>query len=167
MTQSAAQTFTITIEAGSSTTAPVANDDFAATDENTPATISVLANDTDPDGDSLTIVSIVPPLNGSVIPNLSATNITYTPSTDFAGVDTFQYQISDGHGGSSLLATVTVTVNATGPAATATMTTSGRLQLAAGTTLDLSNVTLQAGSTFGGSGTLDLPGPERRPSPQI
>ncbi len=76
----------------------------------------MLANDTDPDGDSLTIVSIVPPLNGSVIPNLSATNITYTPSTDFAGVDTFQYQISDGHGGSSLLATVTITVNATGPA---------------------------------------------------
>ncbi len=51
--------------------------------------------------------------------------------------------------------------------ATATMTTSGRLQLAAGTTLDLSNVTLQAGSTFGGSGTLDLPGTEQRPSPRI
>jgi len=103
---SAAQTFTITVFTN---TAPVAHDDTASTNQNTGVVIPVLANDTDVNGDVLHISAVVPIGNGSVIPDVTATTITYTPFTDFAGVDTFQYVVTDGHGGTSL-ATVTVTV---------------------------------------------------------
>jgi uncharacterized repeat protein (TIGR01451 family) len=95
-------------------TAPVALDDSATTNENSPVTISVLANDSDVDGDSLSVTGASDPANGSVVINLAGT-VTYTPDTDYFGADSFTYTISDGNGGSDT-ATVTVTVNeVTGP----------------------------------------------------
>ncbi|HMN94197.1 MAG TPA: tandem-95 repeat protein, partial [Hydrogenophaga sp.] len=88
--------------------APVAVDDVAETDEDTPVTIAVLANDTDVDGDALTVTSAVA-ANGTVVINADGT-ITYTPNADFNGTDTISYEISDGQGGTAT-ATVTVTVN--------------------------------------------------------
>jgi hypothetical protein len=90
--------------------APDARDDNAVTNEDTPITISVLNNDTDVDGDTLTVNRIVSgPVNGSVTVNANGT-VTYTPNANFNGVDTFQYEITDGNGGFDI-ATVRVTVN--------------------------------------------------------
>lgn len=105
-------TVNVTVEAAPNR-APVANDDQTATQKNTAVTVNVLANDTDADGDSLTIASATQPANGSVQNN--GGNITYTPNQGFSGSDSFTYTASDGRGGSDA-ATVTVTVsqNATG-----------------------------------------------------
>ena len=95
--------------------APTATNDVATTNEDAPVTISVLANDSDPDGDPLTVVSANAP-NGTVVINTNGT-ITYTPAANFNGTDTITYTISDGQGGTAT-ATVTVTVNAVNDAPT-------------------------------------------------
>ena len=87
--------------------APTAVNDTASTTEDTPVIISVLANDADPDGDPLTVVSATAP-NGTVIINADGT-IAYTPNANFNGTDTITYTISDGQGGTSV-ATVTISV---------------------------------------------------------
>ncbi|MBN2136784.1 MAG: tandem-95 repeat protein [Sedimentisphaerales bacterium] len=88
---------------------PVANDDSDTTDEDTDVTIDVLGNDTDPDNDPLVVESVTQPANGSVVNN--GTDVTYTPSPNFNGIDTFTYKATDGTSPSNS-ATVTVTVNA-------------------------------------------------------
>jgi hypothetical protein len=74
---------------------PAAEDDTAITDEDTPILIPALANDTDPDGDTLTIDSVTQPANGSVVNNGS--DVTYTPNSDFNGTDNFSYTVIDGN----------------------------------------------------------------------
>ncbi|MCB9009761.1 MAG: cadherin-like domain-containing protein [Ardenticatenaceae bacterium] len=86
----------------------MANDDSATTDEDTAVTIYVLSNDSDVDGDTLTIDSVSAPANGTVVNN--GTDVTYTPDTGFLGSDSFTYTVSDNNGGTAT-ATVTVTVN--------------------------------------------------------
>jgi hypothetical protein len=87
---------------------PVAAPDAAATDEDTPVTIPVLANDSDPDGDPLTVAIVTPPANGSVTVHGDGT-ITYTPNPNFNGTDTFEYEACDPSGACST-APVIVTV---------------------------------------------------------
>jgi hypothetical protein len=87
---------------------PVANDDVNTTQEDTPVIIDVLANDTDVDGDTLTVTALTQPANGTASINLDYT-VTYTPADSFIGGDTFTYTIDDGNGGTDT-ATVTVTV---------------------------------------------------------
>jgi outer membrane protein OmpA-like peptidoglycan-associated protein len=59
-------------------------------------TINVIANDTDADGDSLTVVAVGTPNNGKAI--IAQNRIIYTADTDFNGFDTFSYTISDNKG---------------------------------------------------------------------
>ncbi len=87
---------------------PVAADDSAATDEDMGVVIDVLANDSDPDGDSLKASIATGPAHGALIANPDGT-FTYTPEADFNGTDSFTYSVSDGKGGSDT-ASVTVTV---------------------------------------------------------
>jgi hypothetical protein len=87
---------------------PVANNDQVVTDEDTPVTIDVLANDSDDDGDVLTIVATSNPANGTVDPTNDG-QIVYVPNENFHGVDTFTYVIRDPSGAESD-ATVTVVV---------------------------------------------------------
>jgi uncharacterized repeat protein (TIGR01451 family) len=89
---------------------PVAVDDSATTPEGTPVTINVLNNDSDIDGDILTVNSVTQGTHGSVTNNGS--DVTYTPDPGFNGTDSFTYTISDGNGGTDT-ATVTVTVTKT------------------------------------------------------
>jgi hypothetical protein len=77
---------------------PVAVDDTATTVNGFPVTINVLANDSDPDGDPLTVTSVSDPPNGTAVNNGDGT-VTYTPDCGFFGTDTFGYSISDGQGG--------------------------------------------------------------------
>jgi hypothetical protein len=85
---------------------PVAVDDTATTVNGFPVTINVLANDSDPDGDPLTVTGVTDPPNGTAVNNNDGT-VTYTPDCGFFGIDTFDYTISDGQGGTD---TGTVTV---------------------------------------------------------
>jgi uncharacterized repeat protein (TIGR03803 family) len=112
-------------------TPPLAVDDTATTNAGQPVSIAVLANDTDPDGGSLSIVSVSAPAHGgtAIAPNGS---ITYTPAAGFTGTDSFTYQVTDNQGG---FATATVTV---------TVKTGGLARFVA---LSRDNTWLRAGST--------------------
>jgi VCBS repeat-containing protein len=106
------ETFTIAIDDINET--PVANNDTATTDEDNSVTINVLANDTDEDGDTLSI-SEVTGSTGSV--TIDGDNIIYNPNGQFESLntgdtatDTFTYTVSDGNG-STDTASVTVTIN--------------------------------------------------------
>ena len=88
----------------------MANDDAATTDGKTSVTIDVLANDSDPDGDPITVVAITDPLIGSAVIDVGGSTITFTPAPGpYTGTRLFTYTISDGQGGTAT-ATVTVTV---------------------------------------------------------
>ena len=88
--------------------APVATDDseVSVTVNTDSSTISVLANDSDVDGDTL-IVTSATAVNGMVAINADNT-ITYTPNADYLGSDTITYAISDSNGGTD---TATVAIN--------------------------------------------------------
>jgi len=90
-------------------TPPVAVDDSGLTQINSAVAIDVLANDSDPDGDPLSIVAYTQGANGTVA--AAEDGLTYTPSDDFVGTDTYTYTASDGKGGSDE-AMVTVTIGA-------------------------------------------------------
>ena len=95
--------------------APEANDDTVETALDSLVRIDVLANDTDPDGDTLTVTTFDPPSEGTV--DVDATNpnlLAYTPPTDFVGVSTFGYDVEDGQGGTDH-ATVSVYVGVPAP----------------------------------------------------
>jgi len=89
---------------------PVANDDRATTTPKTAVRIAVLANDTDVDGDTLSVESATTPAHGSVTVNADST-ISYTPAEAFSGIDRFDYTVADGQGGR---ATGHVTVSVAG-----------------------------------------------------
>jgi hypothetical protein len=90
---------------------PLARNDDVATAEDTAVTIQPLANDSDPNGDSLKVSSIGNPSNGRARLSANSAVISYVPNADFFGQDSFTYEISDGFGGTAS-ATVTVTVAA-------------------------------------------------------
>jgi hypothetical protein len=87
---------------------PNAQPDLVSTGKNMSVSISVLNNDTDVDGDNLTVVAVTQGANGSVNITGSGKTLSYKPRNGFSGTDTFNYTVSDGKGGS---ATATVTVN--------------------------------------------------------
>ncbi|MEN8166416.1 MAG: Ig-like domain-containing protein [Pseudomonadota bacterium] len=91
--------------------APVANGDSFVTLEDTPLNIAVtalLANDSDADGDVLSLVSFTGTGQGVLLDNHNG-SLTYTPNPDFWGEDSFTYTISDGRGGTSS-ATVSISI---------------------------------------------------------
>ncbi|QTN21344.1 tandem-95 repeat protein [Rhizobacter sp. AJA081-3] len=97
--------------------APVAAIDTASTNEDTALTLTpatLLANDSDVDGDTLFITSVQGAVNGSVA--LVGGNVVFTPAANYNGPASFTYTVIDGNGGSST-ATVNLTINAVGDAA--------------------------------------------------
>lgn len=74
--------------------APVAADDNATTTEGAPVTINVLANDADPDGDAISLLTVGEPTYGSV--ELVDGSVVYTPDEGYVGADSFTYTIFDG-----------------------------------------------------------------------
>jgi len=89
------------------------NDTATAARNGAEVFIDVLANDADPDGDPLTVVSVSQPASGTVVNN--GDFVTYAPAAGFQGEDSFTYTVSDGS--DSATATVTVTVNNDAPVA--------------------------------------------------
>src|SRR5262249_25048055 len=88
---------------------PDAVNDSATTAAGAAVTVAVLANDSDPDGDALSVTAVTQGAHGAVVVNADDT-VTYTPAAGFSGTDQFTYTISDGNGGSATAA-VTITVN--------------------------------------------------------
>ncbi|MCA9912272.1 MAG: endo-1,4-beta-xylanase, partial [Anaerolineae bacterium] len=88
-------------------TPPVAAADASSTVAGMAVTIPVLSNDTDADGDALSLAGVTEPQNGTVV--MGDTQITYQPNAGFTGTDSFTYTISDG----TDTATATVTIEVT------------------------------------------------------
>jgi hypothetical protein len=90
--------------------APVAHADTAGTNQNTPVTLDVLANDTDAEGSSLTIASAsVDPAQGTV--SIVNGQLVFTPALNYVGTATISYVAHDGSLDSAT-GTATVTVSA-------------------------------------------------------
>jgi Ca2+-binding RTX toxin-like protein len=87
---------------------PVAVDDtFSIAEDSGAGAVGALANDSDPDGDTLAFTGASDPAHGSI--TVLAGVLTYAPDADYAGRDSFTYSISDGRGGTASAA-VAVTV---------------------------------------------------------
>lgn len=102
---------TYVVEAGASNNAPVAVDDPISLSSIAPITIAVLANDSDADGDALSIVAFSQGAKGSVKLNSNG-SLTYTPAKGFKSGDQFGYSIGDGQ--STASATVTISLQSSG-----------------------------------------------------
>jgi hypothetical protein len=89
--------------------APTPADDVSTTVEGHAVTTNVVANDTDPDGDSLTIVAVTVSTQGVTPVNNGDGTITYDPPTGFLGTDAYTYTVRDALGNGAT-ATVTVAV---------------------------------------------------------
>ena len=89
---------------------PVAGPDAVVTAEDTAVTFDVLTNDTDADGDALTITGYTSVSHGALVSNGDG-SFTYTPTPNFNGSDSFTYTIRDGKGRTAT-ATVSITVDA-------------------------------------------------------
>ncbi|PYQ59813.1 MAG: hypothetical protein DMF53_18175, partial [Acidobacteria bacterium] len=103
-------TGTVTITVTSVNDAPVANADSATVAEDGSVNVSVLANDTDADGDTLSVSAVTQGTHGTVAINPDKT-VRYTPAANYNGSDSFTYTVSDGNGGTAT-GTVTITVTA-------------------------------------------------------
>ncbi|EGQ9823013.1 tandem-95 repeat protein, partial [Vibrio parahaemolyticus] len=99
---------TVNVDVTPENDAPVAKDDTAITDEDTPVTIDVLPNDSDVDGDKLSIESAsVPKEQGTV--EIVDGKLVFTPAENFNGDAEITYTVTDGQLTDE--AKVTVTVN--------------------------------------------------------
>ncbi|MEX3315604.1 Hint domain-containing protein [Sulfitobacter sp. PS-8MA] len=95
-------------DTGGENEAPVTEDDVLILDEDTVGTVDVLANDSDPEGDTLTVTMASCPA-GTVEIGTDGV-LTFTPDEDFNGETTITYTVDDGNGNTSE-GTVNVTVN--------------------------------------------------------
>ena len=93
---------------------PNAVNNALTTPANTAGQVNVLANDTDVDGDTLTVTTLTPTAAHGTVSCTAAGVCTYTPNADYDGSDSFTYEISDGHGGTD---TAAVSVTVTPPTA--------------------------------------------------
>jgi VCBS repeat-containing protein len=106
---------------------PHAVSDSATVDEDHAASIRVLDNDTDPEGDALEVASVNPGgAKGSIAIAADRRSVSYDPNGRFealgsgaSATETFTYRATDGQLGNSAAVTVTVTGVNDGPRAVA------------------------------------------------
>ncbi|HUP14446.1 MAG TPA: S8 family serine peptidase [Acidimicrobiia bacterium] len=107
----------LAVLAAASNAAPVAGDDSYGVYVDTLLTVAapgVLGNDTDADGDQLTVsASDAASVEGGVVSVAAGGSFTFMPAAGFVGSDSFGYTISDG--ALTDTATVTITVSAPPP----------------------------------------------------
>ena len=142
--------------------APDAVDDTLTVAAGSAGTVAVLANDSDPDGDPLTVTTATPTAAHGTVTCTAAGQCTYTPVAGFSGTDSFQYAIADGTGG---VDTATVVVTVSGPANAppiATVTPAAPLgpegsaiALSGGTSTDPDGGTLEYAWDLDGDGEFD------------
>lgn len=105
--QGICDTISILLEVLPEPDAPVAINDTASTQQNTPVDIAVLTNDNNPDNTPIFVSGITPPQHGTVV--LIDNQIRYIPNADFIGTDQFSYTITNDAGQTST-AIVVITV---------------------------------------------------------
>jgi hypothetical protein len=99
--------------------APTAVADTARTGRDAHVEVDVRANDSDPDGDALSVESVTQPQHGTAAIQPSG-KIRYTPASGYEGGDSFTYAVGDGRGGTAsvvvalTVGTFTLTVDKTG-----------------------------------------------------
>ena len=114
-----AKTATVTMTVTSVNDVPIAVADSATTDEDHAIDIAVITNDTDNDlgnvplTENLTVKSVTSASHGTVAIKSDGLNktVTYTPTANYNGTDSFTYTVQDAAGATST-ATVSMTVNA-------------------------------------------------------
>ncbi|WP_213879329.1 Ig-like domain-containing protein [Pseudomonas sp. dw_358] len=130
------QNFTLSVH----NPAPVAGADTVSTQEDTAVTGNVLSNDSDPDGDTLSVdtTPVQGPAHGLLVLNANGT-FTYTPNANYNGADSFSYRVLDTDGGSAV-ATVSIAISAVNDAPTTSGTIATQTAVDSGTfSLDVSN----------------------------
>lgn len=109
-------TATVTVTVNNVNDVPVADAQLVSTTEDTPVAITLTASDVDPD--TLTYIIVDDPANGT----LSGTepNLTYTPTPNFSGSDSFTFKVNDGTVDSAIVTvSIEVTSSNQGPIAPA------------------------------------------------
>ncbi len=89
--------------------APIAVDDELVLDEDTSGSLGPLENDSDANGDPLSLLAVGPAAKG-VAEIVSATRVVYTPDPDAHGTDAFTYTVGDGTDRTAV-GTVHITIN--------------------------------------------------------
>ena len=135
---------------------PVANLDTATINEDSSTTVNVVANDTDTEGDSLTITTVSADSGSATI---VANQIQYTPQADYNGTAVVTYTVSDGEAATA--ATLNITINSVNDAPVASPDTATILEDAAATNInvlgndtDVENDTLSISTVTATSGTV-------------
>ena len=100
-------TATVSISVNAVNDVPVSNAQSVSTDEDAPKVITLNGSDVDGEFSSYTIVTN--PAHGTV--SGTGPNLTYTPSANYNGSDSFTFKVNDGTVDSAT-ATVSITVNA-------------------------------------------------------
>ena len=100
-----------TVDVSDENDPPDAVADTGSTTPGTPITVTPTGNDSDPDGDPITVTGITPATNGTAVLNGDGT-VTYTPDAGFIGTEVITYTLSDG--ALTDTATITFTVAETG-----------------------------------------------------
>lgn len=137
----------VTVMVGGVNDAPVAVDDAVTVDEDTTATLTTLVqNDTDIEGQALSIASVASPINGSVT-LVDAMTVAFTPDANFNGTASFEYTVTDGVDSDTGLVTVTVNPVNDAPVAVDDIA-SARIN----TARDIAFATLLANDNDGGDG---------------
>jgi VCBS repeat-containing protein len=95
---------------------PHVSDDSASTDEDTTVSTDgaggVLLNDTDAEGDDLSVVLVNPPAHAASFTLNADGSYSYTPAVNYNGADSFTYKANDGSDDSTTNATVSIAVSA-------------------------------------------------------
>lgn len=90
--------------------APTPVPDVGECNEDSSVTVNVLANDSDVEGQALTLTGVTDPGHGTA--QISDAGVTYTPDHDYFGSDSVTYTVSDGSTANSIsTGTLTITVN--------------------------------------------------------
>jgi cysteine-rich repeat protein len=132
--------------------APVGTPDSLAANEDAPRVVaqaSLLQNDTDVDGDVLSILSVGSTLHGNVA--ITGTDVTFTPDPNFNGLAAFTYKLTDGTVTADILVTVTV-----GGANDAPIAVDDAATTAEDTPIDRTSATLVANDTDADGNTLSV-----------
>jgi hypothetical protein len=105
-------------------------------DSRTAVDVDVLANDSDADGDTLSVAFVTQPANGTA--SINGGGVRYVPKAGFAGTDSFEYTATDGAAFATAVVRITVTLPNTAPTAVLTITP-GTIEIGSTTRLDFSN----------------------------
>ena len=137
-----------------SNAAPSAVNDVVTTNEDTAVTFNVLTNDSDADGDTLTVSGNTQPTNGTGATTVSPSgSSTYTPNANYNGTDSFTYTVTDGTDSSTATVTITVTAVNDPPVSisgTATTPEETAVTIPVATDVDSTALTATCSSSAGG-----------------